>query len=221
LVPDLPGLGPVQQLAEATNSRGVTGGLHDELRDLDVIIGVSTPGSLDPAWWIKDMASRSIVVALANPDPEVDTTEASMYVAVVASGRSEYPNQINHVLAFPGVFRGLLEARATVITVGVPPRRTRRRRRPRRLAALGPGNDESWTLSGPALPFSRLRKGRCTPDEGSPPIGFANVGRAGSQLQRHPVGARTPQDRSAKGCYPLRWSTKPSAYPRTRSSPAQ
>jgi malate dehydrogenase (oxaloacetate-decarboxylating) len=63
------------------------------------------------------MADDAVVFALANPDPEVDPAEAEQYAAVVASGRSDYPNQINNVLAFPGVFRGLLDARASEITV--------------------------------------------------------------------------------------------------------
>ena len=69
------------------------------------------------AEWIEDMADRGVVFALANPDPEVDPAEAEKYAAVVASGRSDYPNQINNVLAFPGVFRGLLDARAKEITI--------------------------------------------------------------------------------------------------------
>ena len=63
------------------------------------------------------MAQDPVVFALANPDPEVDPAEAAKHAAVVASGRSDYPNQINNVLAFPGVFRGLLDARATDVTV--------------------------------------------------------------------------------------------------------
>jgi len=62
------------------------------------------------------MADRAVVFALANPDPEVDPAQAGRYAAVVASGRSDYPNQINNVLAFPGVFRGLLDARARDVT---------------------------------------------------------------------------------------------------------
>ncbi|CAN5641876.1 hypothetical protein BH11ACT8_BH11ACT8_32600 [soil metagenome] len=117
LVPDLAGLSPAQQqLAEVTNPRGVTGDLHDALRGADVFVGVSAPNILDPVW-IADMAAGSVVFALANPDPEVDPGEAGKYAAVVASGRSDYPNQINNVLAFPGVFRGLLDARATEVTV--------------------------------------------------------------------------------------------------------
>ena len=62
------------------------------------------------------MAPRSVVFALANPDPEIDPLEAQRYAAVVATGRSDYPNQINNVLAFPGVFRGLLDAQARTVT---------------------------------------------------------------------------------------------------------
>ena len=81
-----------------------------------MFIGVSAPGILQPEW-IADMAEQPVVFALANPDPEVDPAEAEKYAAVVASGRSDYPNQINNVLAFPGVFRGLLDARAPDITI--------------------------------------------------------------------------------------------------------
>jgi malate dehydrogenase (oxaloacetate-decarboxylating) len=117
LVPDLDGLSAAQQdLAGITNPRGVTGSLHDALVGADVFIGVSAPGVLD-AEWIADMADQAVVFALANPDPEVDPAVAGRYAAVVASGRSDYPNQINNVLAFPGVFRGLLDARASEITV--------------------------------------------------------------------------------------------------------
>jgi malate dehydrogenase (oxaloacetate-decarboxylating) len=102
-------------LAAATNPEGVTGDLHDALRGADVFIGVSGPGVLDAAW-IVDMAPSPVVFALANPDPEVDVDAAQRLAAVVATGRSDYPNQINNVLAFPGVFRGLLDARAREVT---------------------------------------------------------------------------------------------------------
>jgi malate dehydrogenase (oxaloacetate-decarboxylating) len=104
------------ELAARTNPRKVRGDLRTGLTGADVFIGVSGPGLLDPAW-IADMADQAVVFALANPDPEVDPAEAEKYAAVVASGRSDYPNQINNVLAFPGVFRGLLDARASEITV--------------------------------------------------------------------------------------------------------
>ena len=116
LSPADPRLNPAKRrLAEATNRAGVTGDLHDALRGADVFIGVSAPGVLD-AEWIGDMARRPVVFALANPDPEVDVDAAQPYTAVLATGRSDYPNQINNVLAFPGVFRGLLDARASQIT---------------------------------------------------------------------------------------------------------
>ena len=105
-----------RQLASVTNPRRVRGDLHTVLRDADVFIGVSAPGILRPEW-IQDMAADAVVFALANPDPEVDPAEADKYAAVVASGRSDYPNQINNVLAFPGVFRGLLDARAHEVTI--------------------------------------------------------------------------------------------------------
>ena len=104
------------ELAAVTNPRRVTGSLQDALVDADVFIGVSAPGILDPAW-IPTMADGSVVFALANPDPEVDPAEAAKHAAVVASGRSDYPNQINNVLAFPGVFRGLLDAGADEVSV--------------------------------------------------------------------------------------------------------
>jgi malate dehydrogenase (oxaloacetate-decarboxylating) len=110
-------LSPVhRELAAATNPRRVTGDLHAVLSGADVFIGVSAPGVLKPEW-IQDMAADAVVFALANPDPEVDPAEADKYAAVVASGRSDYPNQINNVLAFPGVFRGLLDARASQVTI--------------------------------------------------------------------------------------------------------
>src|SRR6476469_6197292 len=85
----------------------VAGTLRDAVVGADVFIGVSAPNVLAPEW-IDEMAARPIVFALANPDPEVDIAEATKRAAVVASVRSDYPNQINNVLAFPGVFRGLL-----------------------------------------------------------------------------------------------------------------
>jgi malate dehydrogenase (oxaloacetate-decarboxylating) len=105
-----------RELAGVTNPRKVQGNLQSCLEGADVFIGVSAPGILQPEW-IATMAERPVVFALANPDPEVDPAEAEKYAAVVASGRSDYPNQINNVLAFPGVFRGLLDARASDITI--------------------------------------------------------------------------------------------------------
>ncbi|WP_318306724.1 NAD(P)-dependent malic enzyme [Amycolatopsis solani] len=102
-------------LAENTNAGGTTGSLKDALRGADVFIGVSTGGLLAPDD-VEVMAERAIVFALANPDPEVDPAAAGRHAAVVATGRSDFPNQINNVLAFPGMFRGLLDSGAPRVT---------------------------------------------------------------------------------------------------------
>ena len=105
-------------LAEATNPRHVHGSLKEVLKGADVFIGVSPGNILDPSD-IETMADDAIVFALANPTPEVDPIGAGKYAAVVATGRSDYPNQINNVLAFPGLFRGLLDAKVKEITTEV------------------------------------------------------------------------------------------------------
>jgi malate dehydrogenase (oxaloacetate-decarboxylating) len=102
-------------IAENTNSGGYAGDLAGAVRDADVFIGLSAPGILSGGD-IAAMAEGAIVFALANPDPEVDPDVAMEHAAVVATGRSDYPNQINNVLAFPGVFRGLLDAQSRLIT---------------------------------------------------------------------------------------------------------
>jgi malate dehydrogenase (oxaloacetate-decarboxylating) len=102
-------------IAENTNSERRTGSLRDVLPDADVFIGVSAPGLLDGDD-IAAMADDAVVFALANPDPEVDPYAARLHAAVVATGRSDFPNQINNVLAFPGYFRGMLDAHAHEIT---------------------------------------------------------------------------------------------------------
>jgi malate dehydrogenase (oxaloacetate-decarboxylating) len=91
------------------------GDVHEAVSGADVFIGVSAPNVLSEAD-VKSMAKDSIVFALANPDPEIDPAIARKYAAVVATGRSDQPNQINNVLAFPGIFRGLLDGRITKIT---------------------------------------------------------------------------------------------------------
>jgi len=114
--PGRPGLDDnLAWLAEHTNSARVTGTLADALVGADVFIGVSAP-NLFGAAELETMADRAIVFALANPDPEIDPAIAARHAAVVATGRSDYPNQINNVLAFPGIFRGLLDAQARDIT---------------------------------------------------------------------------------------------------------
>ena len=102
-------------IADHTNPTGITGSLTDALAGADVFIGVSAPDLLTGPD-IATMAERAIVFALANPDPEIDPAVAGKHAAVVATGRSDYPNQINNVLAFPGFFRGLLDAGAHEIT---------------------------------------------------------------------------------------------------------
>lgn len=102
-------------LTEWTNPRGLTGSLKESLAGADAFIGLSAPNLLT-ADDVATMAPNSIVFALANPDPEIDPKEAAKFAAVVATGRSDYPNQINNVLAFPGIFRGLLDAGAHKIT---------------------------------------------------------------------------------------------------------
>lgn len=105
-------------LAENTNPRLVHGSLKEGLKDADVFIGVSQGNILTPED-VATMADDAIVFALANPTPEVDPLGASKHAHIVATGRSDYPNQINNVLAFPGLFRGLLDAKVKEITVEV------------------------------------------------------------------------------------------------------
>jgi len=91
------------------------GDIHEAMKDADIFIGVSAPNVLNEND-IKSMAKNAIVFALANPDPEIDPVIARKYAAVVATGRSDQPNQINNVLVFPGFFRGLLDANISKIT---------------------------------------------------------------------------------------------------------
>jgi malate dehydrogenase (oxaloacetate-decarboxylating) len=102
-------------VAEHTNQAGYDGDLAGALRGADVFIGLSAPHILTGTD-VATMSEDAIVFALANPDPEVDPDEAAQHAAVVATGRSDYPNQINNVLAFPGVFRGLLDAQSRMVT---------------------------------------------------------------------------------------------------------
>ena len=98
-----------------SNPANFQGDIHQAMESADVFIGVSAPNVLDEAD-IASMAQGSIVFALANPTPEIDPAVARKYATVVATGRSDQPNQINNVLAFPGIFRGLLDAGATKIS---------------------------------------------------------------------------------------------------------
>ncbi len=104
-----------EEMAEATNTGQETGFLEDVIKDADVFIGVSTPGLLTQDM-VRSMQKDPIIFACANPTPEIFPEEAkSAGAAVVATGRSDFPNQINNVLAFPGVFRGTFDVRASDI----------------------------------------------------------------------------------------------------------
>lgn len=110
------GMNPVKDwLATNTNPEQIKGTLSEAMRGADVFVGVSAAGlvSVDN---IKSMAKDAIVFALANPDPEIMPEDAGPYCRIMATGRSDYPNQINNVLCFPGFFRGLLDVRARTVT---------------------------------------------------------------------------------------------------------
>jgi len=104
-----------QWFIEHSNPHGFKGGIGEAMVGADIFIGVSAPNVLTEAD-VASMAKGSIVFALANPDPEIDPVIARKYATVVATGRSDQPNQINNVLAFPGIFRGLLDANASKIS---------------------------------------------------------------------------------------------------------
>jgi len=105
----------LEWIANHTNENHLTGSLKEAMRGADVFIGVSA-GNIIDASDVAAMADGSIVFALANPNPEIEPAEAAKHASVVATGRSDFPNQINNVLAFPGFFRGLLDAGAHQIT---------------------------------------------------------------------------------------------------------
>ena len=106
-------------LAEITNPRRLTGGLAEAVKGADVFIGTSVPGCLT-ADMVRTMNRDAIVFACANPTPEIDPALAKEAgAAVVCTGRSDYPNQVNNVLVFPGLFRGVLDARASRVTEGM------------------------------------------------------------------------------------------------------
>lgn len=113
----LEGDNPVKkELAKITNKDNVVGSIKDAIKGCDVFVGVSVPGVIDEED-VKNMAENPIVFAMANPVPEIDPARAKEAgAAVVATGRSDFPNQINNVLAFPGIFRGALDAHAEEIT---------------------------------------------------------------------------------------------------------
>jgi malate dehydrogenase (oxaloacetate-decarboxylating) len=112
------GLNPIkEELASRTNPAGRTGGAAEAMAGADVFLGVSS-GTV-PEEIVASMAPGAVVFALSNPDPEIDPEVALRHASIVATGRSDYPNQINNVLAFPGVFKGALDAGAHRITEGM------------------------------------------------------------------------------------------------------
>ena len=103
-------------MAEVTNKGMVMGSLADAVRDADIFVGASVPGTLTQDM-IRTMAEQPIIFALANPVPEIMPDEAKAAgAAVVGTGRSDFPNQVNNALCFPGIFRGVLDVRAREIT---------------------------------------------------------------------------------------------------------
>jgi malate dehydrogenase (oxaloacetate-decarboxylating) len=110
-------LTPVKEtVARLTNRNKLSGALEDAVKDADVFIGVSVPGVLTPKM-VRSMNDDPIIFAMANPVPEIMPAEANQAGArIIATGRSDFPNQINNVLAFPGIFRGLLDARSSKLT---------------------------------------------------------------------------------------------------------
>ncbi|WP_328378629.1 NADP-dependent malic enzyme [Streptomyces sp. NBC_00440] len=106
-----------REVAGFTNKAGLTGSLETAMSGADVFIGVSGGTVPEPA--VASMAEGSFIFAMANPNPEIHPTVAAKYAAVVATGRSDFPNQINNVLAFPGIFAGALQVRASRVTEGM------------------------------------------------------------------------------------------------------
>ena len=107
------GLNPIkEEIAKITNANHEKGSLSEVIKGADVFIGVSAPGTLTPDM-VRTMAKDPIIFACANPTPEIFPDEAKAAgAAVVSTGRSDYPNQVNNVLCFPGIFRGALDVRA-------------------------------------------------------------------------------------------------------------
>ncbi|MDR3309735.1 MAG: NAD-dependent malic enzyme [Oscillospiraceae bacterium] len=108
-----------REIADVTNKQGVTGTIADALRGADVFVGVSAPGAVTREM-IRSMAAKPVIFPMANPTPEIMPDDAfAAGAAIVGTGRSDFPNQINNVLAFPGIFRGALDVRASDINDGM------------------------------------------------------------------------------------------------------
>ena len=144
--------------ADTADNFGRSGSLADAMAGADVYIGVS--GGTVPEEIVASMAPDAIIFGLANPTPEVHPDVAHKYARVVATGRSDFPNQINNVLAFPGIFRGAFDVHATAITENMKLAAATRARRPRRRRPGG-GPDHPVALRS-ARPRSRARGRRCS-----------------------------------------------------------
>ena len=228
-------------IAQNTNADGQAGTLAEVLAGADVFIGVSAPGLLTGED-VATMNADAIVFALANPDPEVDPLEAGRTAAVVATGRSDFPNQINNVLAFPGFFRGMLDAGAREITqevmlaaaraiAGVCARR-RAQQQLHRAVGLRPGRGPGRRPRGPRRrdPAGQRhpggRRGRAPPRRHRSHVPAARHHGRSDQCPLSPQSrspARPSTDRATSSARRL-WTSSPpcsgsSAHAATSSSP--
>ncbi len=186
------------ELTQRTNPRGLSGGIVEALQGADVFLGLS--GGVVPEELIATMASEGIVFALSNPDPEIHPDAAARHAAVVATGRSDFPNQINNVLAFPGVFRGALDAGAHRITQPMllaaaeaifSVVRDDLTPGPRRAQPAGPAGRKSGRRRGRGgLRYCRVTAGRLTALVLVAALGLAGCGPSRRDVQELVVGSR-------------------------------
>ena len=145
--------------AEVTNPECRSGAPADVIEGADLLIGVSGARAL-PAEALARMNRDAMVFAMANPNPEVNPEEAAPYVRIMATGRSDYPNQINNVLCFPGIFRGALDVRAPAITEDMKMAAAARDRRDRRGERAARGLHHPLGLQPRRRPRGGRRRGR-------------------------------------------------------------
>ena len=181
-------------LASVTNLERRSGAVADVIEGADLLIGVSGARVL-PASALARMNSDPIVFALANPDPEVSPEEAFQHVRILATGRSDYPNQINNVLCFPGIFRGALDVRATRITESMKTAAAARDRRDRR------GRGAARGLHHPlgVQPRSGPGRGRCGGRRGAGDRDGPGRRRPGVRLDRGVRGSAGSVGRRSRG----------------------
>ena len=186
-----------RELAALTNRAGLSGSLEEALAGADVYIGVSA-GTV-PEAAVATMAPDCIIAAMANPNPEIHPEVARKYAAVVATGRSDFPNQVNNVLAFPGVFAGALAA-AAAAPPSAPPRRPIVRPPRRKIASFAPSSAHS--TAEPQRPSAS-----CTPTSRS----------ASTANSSTPTSTRSPAPASSRS--PATASPTPKARSSTSSAP--